>query len=311
MKAVSLTGISKTYTIGALARRKVEALKGVDLSVEPGQIFGLLGPNGAGKTTLVKIILGIVHPSQGNGVVLNHPIGSTTMLERCGYLPENHRFPLFLTARDTLLFFGRLSGINELSLKHKIDSLLDLVGLKDWKRVRIKRFSKGMLQRLGLAQALINDPQILFLDEPTDGVDPIGRKEIRDILIDLKKQGKTIFLNSHMLSEVESISDRVAILNKGEIVKIGTVEEITRAGKEFLVHVDPTVSIELLERVLQELPSARRENSSFVIPANDLKELNRSIDILRSHRIMIVSVTSVRSTLEESFIQLIKSETAQ
>jgi ABC-2 type transport system ATP-binding protein len=309
MNAVNLTGISKTYTIGPLARRKVEALVGINLLVEHGQIFGLLGPNGAGKTTLVKILLGVVHPTQGNGTVLDRPIGLPSMLELCGYLPENHRYPLFLTARDTLLFFGRLSGIAEKSLRNNIDPLLELVGLKEWKRVRIKRFSKGMLQRLGLAQALINDPEILFLDEPTDGVDPIGRKEIRDILIDLKKQGKTIFLNSHMLSEVESISDRVAILNKGEIVRTGTVEEITRVGKEFLVHFDSSTSEEIVEKALRNLPSARRENSSFIIPAGDLNELNRSVDILRSHHILIESVIPVRASLEDSFIQLIKSET--
>ena len=311
MNAVSLAGISKTYTIGTVTRRKVEALKELSLDVAPAQIFGLLGPNGAGKTTLVKILLGIVHSSQGSGSVLGEPLGSVVMLSRCGYLPENHRFPLFLTARETLLFFGRLSGVPKDTLKSKIDGLLELVGLNDWKQVKTKRFSKGMLQRLGLAQAMINDPEILFLDEPTDGVDPIGRKEIRDILINIKKQGKTIFLNSHLLSEVESISDRVAILNKGEIVKTGTVEEITRVGKEFLIHFDSSTPRELLTAALSTIPAGRLEDSTLTLAANDLSELNRTIDLLRAKGILIESVMPVRVSLEDSFIQLIKSKPAQ
>src|SRR3989304_5850809 len=227
MPIVETASIFKTYRSGVFKRVTVPALVDVSLSVDSGEIFGLLGPNGAGKTTFIKILLSIVHPTTGEATILGETLGSLKIKEKIGYLPENHRYPQFLTGYQTLHFFGGLSGLTGSALRDRALSLLDLVGLSEWKKVKIKRYSKGMLQRLGLAQALLNDPEILFLDEPTDGVDPVGRKEIRDLLKDLRKQGKTIFLNSHLLSEVEAISDRVAILNKGKVLKVGTVSEIT------------------------------------------------------------------------------------
>ncbi|MFQ5769414.1 MAG: ABC transporter ATP-binding protein, partial [bacterium] len=214
-------------------RRKIIALKDVTLSVEKGVIFGLLGPNGAGKTTLIKIVLGILFPTSGTASILGQPLNDVKVKERIGYLPENHRYPDFLKGGAVLDYFSKLSGVEKNRRVKNKTKLLKLVNLEEWENTKIKKYSKGMLQRLGLAQAMINDPEILFLDEPTDGVDPIGRKKIRDILLHLKDEGKTIFLNSHLLSEVEMICDKVAILDKGQLIRSGSVEELTSPSKTF------------------------------------------------------------------------------
>src|SRR5690554_3065997 len=213
MNVIETSGLTKVYT-SSFGKKKVEALIDLNLSVSHGTIFGLLGPNGAGKTTLVKLLLGINFPTAGNAKILNEEPDNYLIKSRVGYLPENHKYPSYLTGGEVLNFYGRLSGIDGIELSRKIDELLELMQLRKWKKTKIKAYSKGMMQRLGLAQAMINDPELIFLDEPTDGVDPIGRKEIRDILLQLKNKGKTIFLNSQLLSEVELITDRDGILNK-------------------------------------------------------------------------------------------------
>ncbi|HEX9653835.1 MAG TPA: ABC transporter ATP-binding protein, partial [bacterium] len=215
------------------SRKKITALYEVSLAVEQKIIFGLLGPNGAGKTTLIKILLGILFPTSGSATVLGKPINDVQVKEKIGYLPENHNYPDFLTGGQILDSYGGLAGVRKQSREESKAALLDLVEMQEWEHTKIKKYSKGMRQRLGLAQAMINDPQLLFLDEPTDGVDPIGRKHIRDILIHLKEQGKTIFLNSHLLSEVEMICDQVAILDKGRLIHTGTVADLTSPTKTY------------------------------------------------------------------------------
>jgi len=305
MNHVEISNLSKTYVSGVFKKTHIQALQDVSLTVAEREIFGLLGPNGAGKTTLVKILLGIVHPTAGSATLLGESYTSVQMRKRIGYLPENHRYPSFLSAHDTLLHFGRLQGISHEALLQRTDSLLDTVGLKDWKKVKIKRFSKGMLQRLGLAQALLSDPEILFLDEPTDGVDPVGRKEIRDILKDLRSQGKTIFLNSHMLSEVEEISDRVSILNKGEVLKTGTIKEITaQSGHEIELQETPT------EELIQSLKSIsggiQATGTKLLLEGSDKQVLNSVLDHIRQKGFHIESLGARKSKLEDYFIQLIK-----
>jgi ABC-2 type transport system ATP-binding protein len=222
MAAIETNNITKTFSKG-----KITALQNFTLKVQEGVIFGLLGPNGAGKTTLIKLLLGIVRPSSGSAKVLDHPINETSIKARIGYLPENHRYPEFLRGKEVLEYYARLAGVRKDARQTNMTRLLELVKMTEWQNTKLRKYSKGMLQRLGLAQAMINDPDLLFLDEPTDGVDPIGRKEIRDILQHLRDEGKTIFLNSHLLSEVEMICDEVAILDKGRLVQTGTVEELT------------------------------------------------------------------------------------
>ncbi|MFP6769847.1 MAG: ABC transporter ATP-binding protein, partial [Planctomycetaceae bacterium] len=214
---IRVNDLGKVYRDGWLRRRRIEALRDVSLEVGRGEIFGLLGPNGAGKTTLIKVLLGIVRKTAGEATLLGHPAGQRAGRKQVGYLPEGHRIPRHLTGNSALEFYGSLSGLAVSETRQRRQQLLETVGLSDWGRTSVTKYSKGMLQRLGLAQAMLHEPNLLILDEPTDGVDPVGRSEIRDVLNLLKSQGKTIFLNSHLLQEVELVCDRVAVLHKGEV----------------------------------------------------------------------------------------------
>lgn len=308
MEALQTVNLTKHYRSGLFNRKNIIALEKVSLSIEQGEIFGLLGPNGAGKTTFVKLLLSIALPTSGTATVLGHPIGKRALKEQCGYLPENHRYPGFLTALDTLIFFGRLNGLPESALKDKAKSLLEMVGLKDWAKVKTKKFSKGMLQRLGLAQALVNDPKLLFLDEPTDGVDPVGRKEIRDLLLRLKGEGTTIFLNSHLLSEIEMICDRVAILNKGKVVRTGPISELTAQKLAYIIQLSAPISEDLRVRLSQSHFSLEFQDTSLTVTLKDKSELNSIIDTLRAGGIGIEGMTQQKTSLEDYFIQLVKGE---
>jgi ABC-2 type transport system ATP-binding protein len=307
MSLVQTYLLSKTFRSGLFRRSRVEALRNVSLAVERGEIFGLLGPNGAGKTTFVKILLSITLPTSGEAQILEKSLGSVAVRERSGYLPENHRYPSFLTGMQTLLFFGRLHGLGGQKLKDRAQSLLELVGLRDWAKVKIKRYSKGMLQRLGMAQALLNDPELLFLDEPTDGVDPVGRKEIRDLLKELRARGTTIFLNSHLLSEVEAISDRVAILNKGEVLKVGTVAEMTAHHLEYEIRTDKPLSDSVTQAISRITREVRPDGTILHVAVNEKNDLNGILDILRAEGIFVESMTPKRSSLEDYFIEVIRS----
>ena len=226
--ALEVESLRKTYRDGFFRSRNVEALRGVSFRVERGTIFGLLGPNGAGKTTLIKVLLGIVHKSGGNAMLMGLPAGDRRGRVSVGYLPENHRIPRHHTANSALEYYGALSGMTGREIRERRPGLLELVGLAAWGNSPVRKFSKGMLQRLGLAQALMHNPDLLVLDEPTDGVDPVGRSEMRATLRRLRDEGKTIFINSHLLQEIELVCDRVAILVKGELRREGLVETITR-----------------------------------------------------------------------------------
>jgi ABC-2 type transport system ATP-binding protein len=218
---------------------RIEALKGVSVRVEQGQIYGLLGQNGAGKTTLIKILLGITRKTDGDASLLGEPAGSTAVRARAGYLPEDHQFPGYHTGYSLMDFYGQLYGVPKADRRRKIPETLELVGIAGRMNSKIRTYSKGMKQRLGIAQALMHDPEVIFLDEPTDGVDPLGRREIRELMQRLKEKGHTIFLNSHLLGEVELICDRVAILQKGKMVKEGTIAELTQQKGRFEVGLAP------------------------------------------------------------------------
>src|SRR5690349_3859120 len=214
---IEAQGLRKVYRAG-WGGRGIAALDGLDLEVRPGEVFGLLGPNGAGKTTTVKILLGLTRPTAGSARLFGLPSSDPASRRRVGYLPEGHRFPGYLTARETLSIFGRMSDVAPDILTKRIPELLERVHLEKWANVRVKKFSKGMVQRLGLASALVHDPDVLLLDEPTDGVDPVGRREIRDLLLGEARKGKAVLVNSHLLSEIELTCGRVAILRGGKIV---------------------------------------------------------------------------------------------
>ncbi len=308
MSVIDTQGLCKTYRNGLIGKRRVEALRPISISVNLGEVFGLLGPNGAGKTTFIKLLLGIIYPTSGAATILGRPLDDFRFKERIGYLPENHRYPNYLTGEQVLTYFGKLSGLESNQLSIKVKELLTLVGMERWAKVKIKKYSKGMLQRIGLAQAIINDPEIVFLDEPTDGVDPIGRKEIRDILRRLRDEGKTIFLNSHLLSEVEIISDRVGILNKGELIKLGTTDELTKTSNEYVITTRTILDQNIIAELMNISPAIQQIDSSVVINNDNARQLNAVIDLLRSRNIIILSIGQRRATLEDSFISLIKSE---
>lgn len=291
-------------------RDKITALEDVTLSVEEGVIFGLLGPNGAGKTTLIKIVLGILFPTSGSARLMERPINDIRTKEKIGYLPENHRYPDFLKGGEVLDYFARLSAVDKNRLERNKAELLKLVNLEKWKNTKIKKYSKGMQQRLGLAQAMMNDPDILFLDEPTDGVDPIGRKEIREVLLHFKEEGKTIFLNSHLLSEVELICDEVAILDKGKLIRRGTVEELTSPSKTFKIQTSK-VTKSVIEGLKTHTVEMDQQNSSIQVTVANQKKLNAVIDHLRKNSIDIKSVVPHKQSLEESFIEILKKDVVE
>jgi len=306
MPAIEALELSKTYTSGIRNRRNVHALSCLSLSIEPGQIFSLLGPNGAGKTTFIKILLSIVHQSSGSATILGTSVPDAKTRERVGYLPENHKYPGYFTGEQVLRFFGQLSNVPRKILDERIPNLLHMVGINEWRGMKVKKYSKGMLQRVGLAQALINDPDILFLDEPTDGVDPVGRKEIREVLKDLKYQGKTIFLNSHLLSEVEMISDEVAILDRGKLLRVGTVEELTAQGSSFEITFEGGLPSAFTDEASALVLKMSVRVQTISLESSTTGDLNATIDLLRKHNVSITSMTKVRRSLEDSFIDLLK-----
>jgi ABC-2 type transport system ATP-binding protein len=308
MYALECDHLSKTYKSGVRNRREVLALQDLTLKVERGEIFSLLGPNGAGKTTFIKILLSLTHLTAGSASLLGMPVHDSHARRRIGYLPENHRFPGYLTGEQVLTSFGSLAGVRGTDLDTRATRLLGMVGMQDWRKVKIKRYSKGMMQRLGLAQALINDPDVLFLDEPSDGVDPVGRKEIRDVLRNLKAAGKTIFLNSHLLSEVELVSDRVAILDHGKLLKLGTVDELTVTDSSYQIGIEGTLPAAFMTEAAARVLGVTAGDDGLIACVQDVRTLNAVIDLLRSHGASITSIRKQRNTLEESFITLITRE---
>jgi ABC-2 type transport system ATP-binding protein len=307
MSVIETKNLTKIYSSKSFSKQKILALNKFSFNVEGGEIFGLLGPNGAGKTTLLKVLLGIIFSTEGEAKVFGANISDINLKLKIGYLPENHRFQYYFTAEQILYYYGKLSGMKKSQLKVRIDELLKLVNLEQWKKTKIRKFSKGMMQRLGIAQAIINDPELVFLDEPTDGVDPIGRKEIRDIMLDLKSKGKTVFVNSHLLSEVELVCDRVAILNKGELIKEGSVEDIISESEGF-VFITSDLNDEIVNNLLLNYKVTLQGKNRFKQNTNDITELNNLIDFLRQNRIMIQNISKDKNTLENMFINLISGK---
>lgn len=229
--AVQIENISKIFPV-PLRRQRVQAVKNLSLIVEPGQVYGLLGPNGCGKSTTLKILLGLVTPNSGRALVFGKDSREYRSRRDVGFLPENPYFHKFLTAAELLAFHGKICGLSGKKLTDRIDELIDLVGLHDARDRRVGGFSKGMLQRIGLAQALVHDPGLVVLDEPTAGVDPAGSHQIRDLILDLKKRGKTILLTSHLLEQVQEICDRVGIMARGEMIREGPLEDLVRVKNQ-------------------------------------------------------------------------------
>ena len=293
-------------------RGNTHALREVSLKVGAGEIFGLLGPNGAGKSTLVKVLLTVVKPSVARGEMLGRPIGDKKTLARVGYLPEQHRLAPYLTARQAVEFVAALSGVDRATRKKRAAELLDRVGLSKWMDRRVNVFSKGMRQRAGLAAALVNDPQIIFLDEPTDGVDPVGRVEIRDLLIQMRREGRTVFLNSHLLGEAEQVCDRVAILVQGRVVKQGSMADLQKEGsrQELTVRWGAASARPLPFRGMNIAPTVNADGShQYVFSDLETAAAQPALDAARAVGGEIISLIPMRQGLEELFMKIVVDPT--
>lgn len=306
--AIETRDLSKTYN------GRIHALKGINLRVRTGSCFGLLGPNGAGKSTLVKTLLSIVHASSGTAQLLGKDHRDPAARKAVGYLPEGHRFPLYLTGRGVCQYFGQLAGFAGAALAQDIEAKLALLSMSEWADTRVSKYSKGMLQRLGLAQAMLGNPAILFLDEPTDGVDPVGRYELRNVIRSIQAGGTTIFLNSHLLSEVEEICDEIAILHRGSIMQQGSVATITASvggqGKSCLVTFTTSP---VTAGVLAQLPATTtplNEQRGFQVSLDSESGISALVDVLRLNQVDIFGIEQTRLDLEDAFIELIKSPPA-
>ena len=293
--------VSKTFRRWWTASRQVHALNDVSFAVEPGTIFGLLGPNGAGKTTLVKIALTIAKPTSGEARLFGQPVSSRSILRRVGYLPENPRFPVHLTARQVLALYGSMSGADMKRVRANSEMWLERLGLTQWATTRVSKFSKGMNERLAFAQALVHDPDFIFLDEPTDGLDPLGRAEVRNICRELAAAGKTIFINSHILAEIELICDRIALMKAGRIIEQGTTAELTasRGDYEIIVVAAEGLNAWLAGHRLTYVAV----DGHYHVRTVDRSSANALIDALRQKGVEIESVNAKRRTLETVFLE--------
>jgi len=303
--AINVRHASKTY------RRAIHALRDVSLQVAQGEIFGLLGPNGAGKSTLVKILMTVIRPTRCEGELLGKPVGDRPTLGRIGYLPEHLRFPSYLSGLQAVDYFGALSKVDRAERRTRSAQLLDQVGMAPWAKQPVANYSKGMKQRLGLAVALIADPDLVVLDEPTDGVDPVGRKDIRDVLLALKARGKTVFVNSHLLGELEMVCDRVAIMSKGTVVRQGTIGDLTQRSRRYEFVCGPLPNDAALRDGLVRLgastaPPSSNGETQLEIGSSEADAAQPVIDLLRARGVTLIAVRPVRQSLEDLFIETMR-----
>jgi ABC-2 type transport system ATP-binding protein len=304
----TVNGAAPAVVVAGLAKRygELEAVKGVDFEVAPGEVFGFLGPNGAGKTTTIKMLLGLIFPTSGSASMLGRPIGDVETRRHVSYLPESPYFYDHLTGGELLDFYGRLFGLSDDVRRKKVDELMELVGLKNDKQKQLKQYSKGMLQRIGLAQSLVNDPKLLIFDEPTSGLDPVAHIEIRNLIESLKDQGKTVFLSSHQLSDVELVCDRVAILNYGRMVKTGSVDELVQGSRtEIKAEQVAQEGVEAIRRLSPDLVAT---NGTLTARIEDPAGINQIVDLVRQHGGTLVSVVPQRRRLEDIFVETVGLE---
>jgi ABC-2 type transport system ATP-binding protein len=307
MPAIEILGLEKTYSVGFWRKRPKRALRPLHLAVEEGEIFGFLGPNGAGKTTTLKLLMGLVFPTSGSARILGMDANDPRVKAQIGFLPEQPYFYDYLTARELLEYYGQLSGVAAKDRRQKVEAMLKRVGLTDAGDIQLRKFSKGMLQRVGIAQAILHDPKVVFLDEPMSGLDPMGRREVRDLIEQLKKEGKTVFFSTHILSDAEALCDRVAIIHLGELRSVGVVADLTSSmhGKVELIWQSPVVPASI--RALGAECHVTGDTVRAVV-AEDKQDA--AIDALRRERLRLVSVTPVRATLEDYFLQNLGTENA-
>jgi ABC-2 type transport system ATP-binding protein len=300
MPAIEILGLEKTYLVGFWRKRPKRALHPLHLTVEEGEVFGFLGPNGAGKTTTLKMLMGLVFPTSGSARLLGRDWTDPEVKAQIGFLPEQPYFYDYLTAHELLNYYGQLSGVPGKDRKRRIDEVLQRVGLTDVKGVQLRKFSKGMLQRAGIAQAILHDPNLVFFDEPMSGLDPMGRREVRDLMEQLKHEGKTVFFSTHILSDAEALCDRVAIIHQGELRGVGAVADLTSSvqGK-----------VEVIWQGTEVPPSMKALGAECHVTGDTVRAVlaesqqDVAIDALRRERMRLIAITPVRTSLEEYFIE--------
>jgi ABC-2 type transport system ATP-binding protein len=302
MFAIEVLGLEKTYSVGFWRRRPRRALRPLHLTVAEGEIFGFLGPNGAGKTTTLKLLMGLVFPTSGSARILGKAWTDPAVKAQIGFLPEQPYFYDYLTARELLEYYAQLSGVPAKERRARAEAMLARVGLPDVGGVQLRKFSKGMLQRVGIAQAILHDPKVVFLDEPMSGLDPMGRREVRDLMEQLKRQGKTVFFSTHILSDAEALCDRVAIIHLGELRGVGAVVDLTSSvhGKVEIVWQGTRAPASL--KSLGEC-YVTGDTVRAVVPEENQ---DVAIDSLHREGLRLISVIPVRASLEDYFVQKLK-----
>jgi ABC-2 type transport system ATP-binding protein len=303
MSAIEILGLEKTYSVGFWRRRPKRALHPLHLTVEDGEIFGFLGPNGAGKTTTLKLLMGLVFPTAGSARILGRDWTDPQVKAQIGFLPEQPYFYDHLTAHELLEYYGQLSGVPAKQRKQRVAQVLDQVGLRDVKGVQLRKFSKGMLQRVGIGQAILHDPKLVFFDEPMSGLDPIGRREVRDLMEQLKRQGKTVFFSTHILSDAETLCDRVAIIHHGELRGVGAVEDLTSSvqGKVEVIWHGTQVPTSI-----KALGAECHVTGDRVRAIVDENQQDAMIDALRRERLRLIAIIPVRTSLEAYFVEKLR-----
>jgi ABC-2 type transport system ATP-binding protein len=303
MSAIEILGLEKTYSVGFWLKRSKHALYPLHLAVEEGEIFGFLGPNGAGKTTTLKLLMGLVFPTAGSARILGREWTDPAVKAQIGFLPEQPYFYDYLTAHELLEYYGQLSGVPAKQRTQRVEQVLQQVGLRDVQGLQLRKFSKGMLQRVGIGQAILHDPKLVFFDEPMSGLDPMGRREVRDLMEQLKHEGKTVFFSTHILSDAEALCDRVAIIHKGELRGIGAVEDLTSSvqGK-----------VEVIWQGTQVPPSIKAIGAECHVSGDRVRAIvaesqqDAVIDALRRERLRLIAITPVRTSLEAYFVEKLR-----
>lgn len=300
MPAIETFALEKQYSVGFWKKKPKQALEPLTLSVEDGEVFGFLGPNGAGKTTTLKLLMRLIFPTGGSARILGKDTSDQSLKTQIGFLPEQPYFYDYLTARELLEYYAELSGVDAKERTHKVEGSLGRVGLLESGNIQLRKFSKGMLQRVGIAQAILHNPKLIFLDEPMSGLDPIGRREVRDLIQSLKEEGKTIFFSTHILSDAETLCDRVGVINRGRLRGIGVLADLARevSGKTEIIWEGPGAVAGI-----EALGGRALVSSGTMRVVLQEEKLNAAIDAIRNGGGKLVSVTPVRVTLEEFFLE--------
>jgi ABC-2 type transport system ATP-binding protein len=307
MAAIEISGLSKDYSIGFWRKRLFRALDHLSLQVEQGEVFGFLGPNGAGKTTTLKILTGLIFPTEGSATILGHPAGRPKAFLHVGFLPEQPYFYDYLTPEELLDYFARFFPFTAAERKRRRDAVLDQVGLAEVRNRPLRKFSKGMLQRVGIAQAILHEPEIVLLDEPMSGLDPVGRHEVRELILQLKAAGKTVFFSTHILSDAEALCDRVAILNRGRLVGVGQISALLQrqVGYEAVVECSSPDKLQSLKPLATNVPLMTGGQCRIVVPEQDLRRL---LALCQSDGLRLVSLNPVRVSLEDYFVEVLRGK---